>query len=147
MTYICKAVNNLYKKYHTTDVYQLCDLMNINLIKCPLPAMIRGFYSNILGDSYIYTSENLDEQSREAVIAHELGHAVLHPTVNSLFLSSYTNFAKSKFEYEADTFAAMLLLYHAKLDTFNTQETLSDFALRYGVPNEFAEIWFNQKNK
>ena len=42
-------------------------------------------------------------------IAHELGHAVLHPKANTPFLRDNTLFSVSRLEREANCFAAELL--------------------------------------
>ena len=44
------------------------------------------------------------------VLAHELGHAILHPKINITYLESNTFYSKEKFEIATNTFAAELLL-------------------------------------
>ena len=44
------------------------------------------------------------------VLAHELGHAILHPKTNITYLESNTFYSKEKFEIAANTFAAELLI-------------------------------------
>ena len=44
------------------------------------------------------------------VCAHELGHMLLHKKANALFMDSRTYFVSSKYENEANAFAAELLI-------------------------------------
>ena len=44
------------------------------------------------------------------VLAHELGHAILHQKTNITYLESNTFYYKEKFEIAANTFAAELLI-------------------------------------
>ena len=43
-------------------------------------------------------------------MAHELGHAILHPKENCYFIRNYTGLLISKTEMEANKFAVELLL-------------------------------------
>ena len=44
------------------------------------------------------------------VLAHELGHAILHSNTNITYLESNTFYSKEKIEIAANTFAAELLI-------------------------------------
>ena len=56
------------------------------------------------------------------LLAHELGHIILHSETNSISLNSRTHLCTSKYEREADLFAVNLLLQD---ETFSTYEGLS----------------------
>lgn len=58
----------------------------------------------------IFINENLDEHEKLLVMAHELGHAILHPKENCYFIRNYTGLLNSKTEAEANKFAMELLL-------------------------------------
>jgi Zn-dependent membrane protease YugP len=45
-----------------------------------------------------------------AIAAHELGHAVMHGGMNMFFIREHTLFPAGKFEHQANTFAAELLI-------------------------------------
>jgi Zn-dependent peptidase ImmA (M78 family) len=59
---------------------------------------------------YIFLNENLEESERRMVMAHELGHAILHRKENCYFIRNKTLLLTSKLEAEANIFAAELLI-------------------------------------
>lgn len=59
---------------------------------------------------YIFLNENMPEHERRMVMAHELGHAILHRKENCYFIRNKTLLLNSKTEIEANTFAAELLI-------------------------------------
>ena len=58
----------------------------------------------------IFLNHQLCNQELKVVMAHELGHAVLHKHENCYFLRNKTLLSASKIENEANTFAAELLI-------------------------------------
>ena len=52
----------------------------------------------------------LEENEMRLVMAHELGHAIMHRKVNCYFIRNQTLLLNSKREIEANTFAMNLLL-------------------------------------
>lgn len=58
----------------------------------------------------IFLNENLEESEIRFVMAHELGHAILHPRQNCYFIRSKTLLSAAKIEVEANLFAAELLI-------------------------------------
>ena len=61
------------------------------------------------GVTIIYINEDLDERDARFVCAHELGHFFLHQNINRIFMDKHTHFVMSRYEVEADRFAAELL--------------------------------------
>ena len=66
----------------------------------------------------------LNDDQRRFTTAHELGHIILHGCTNSINLSCNTGFCVSRYEREADLFAAYLLL-QAEYDQYVDYETLT----------------------
>ena len=56
------------------------------------------------------------------VLAHELGHAILHPKTNITYLESNTFYSKEKFEIAANTFAAELLIEDSLFHEYQLKE-------------------------
>lgn len=134
-------VNNLISKYNTRDVYELCSYLNITIKKDSLED-IKGYFLNSLGNSFIVISQNLEDKEIPSVIAHELGHFILHKDNNICFLSNYTYSVTNKKENEANKFAAELLLDDALINTFieeNQAITYEQMAKVFNVPIEFVE--------
>ena len=104
-----KIVANLIEKYKTRDPFALCEYLGIPVLTHPLGA-VRGYYVRSCGVGVIVLSADLDARERRIVCAHELGHAILHPTLSTPFYQTKTLFSKDKFEHQANRFAAELLI-------------------------------------
>lgn len=59
---------------------------------------------------YIFINQSLPEHGQRLVMAHELGHALLHRKENCYFIRNKTLLLNSKKEIEANKFAMELLL-------------------------------------
>lgn len=105
-----QKVNALCKQYKTTDPFDLADKLGIFLLKTDLGQEIDGFYVHTRGRSFICLNSTLPEHLMRLALAHELGHAVLHPELNSVWLKQHTLYSASKYEKEADMFALYLLM-------------------------------------
>jgi len=105
---------------------------------------IMGFFTVELRRKFIVVNSNLDEATQIVVIAHELGHALLHSSRQSFYLHEYTLFPKGKREIQANRFAAELLINEYKLDKYYMQEmTICQLARYYRVPEQFIIYKFN----
>ena len=73
---------------------------------------IKGIYKKVVTNKFIVINENLDEFCQKVVLAHELGHAVLHHSKEIQALKDYDLFPRfsNQIEVEANTFAAELLI-------------------------------------
>lgn len=130
----------LVERYGTRDPFELCDYLNIFVIRCDLPENIYGFYQRMFGSQIIYLNSMLGLGRQRVICAHELGHAVLHEDVNSLFLQEQGAVLMAKYEREADLFLGELLLgdleeefddvYQAAAQTGVPERILK---LRYGI--------------
>lgn len=102
-------VERTIKKYKTRSPYDLADLMGISISRCEL-GTIRGYYSKKFRIKQIVLNCNLSENDERFVLAHELGHAIMHENLNTPFLTEKTMLSKNKYEREANTFAVELLV-------------------------------------
>ena len=71
--------------------------------------------------------------------AHELGHALLHPNVNTPFLRENTFLSINKLEREANLFAPCLLCPLEKLEEYR-EYTVSQIASLTGVREELIRL-------
>ena len=62
---------------------------------------VMGFHSYSLRLHVIHLNQELDEPMLQFVCAHELGHTILHPNINTAFMTHRTFFSASKLEREA----------------------------------------------
>lgn len=102
-------VNRLVRFYKTRDPFEMIKGMNIILVNYPLEG-VRGFYQYFQRNNIIYLDEKLSDSERRFVLAHELGHMILHKKSNAIFMDTRTQFNTSKYEQEANLFAMELLL-------------------------------------
>ena len=97
---IKKTVKELVDRYQTFDPFEIADQMGILVQKHPL-------YSGI---KCICINSDIDDSKLEnTIMAHELGHAILHADTEFMFFKG-TLFSESKYEKQANCFAAELLI-------------------------------------
>lgn len=106
---IKQKANSLAKRYNSRNPFEIIKNLNVILVYYPLKD-VRGFYQFFQRNNIIYIDENLSENEQIMVCAHELGHMILHKNSNALFMDTRTHFVTTKYENEANTFAAELLI-------------------------------------
>lgn len=104
---IKKLVKSLVRRFGTNDPFRLCELLNIVAAYKDL-GNVRGMYQHDLRKKIIHININLSPCVQRQVCAHELGHALLHKKINTVFLD--TCLSSNKIETEANLFAAELLI-------------------------------------
>lgn len=103
-------VTNLISEYGTRDPFELCRLCGVSVVFAELPPSVDGFYMETEGKQAIVLSNSLSGIRKHFCAAHELGHALLHRSLNSIFISENTQLPVGRYEREADIFAAALVL-------------------------------------
>src|SRR5690606_3868689 len=83
----------------------------------------------------IHINSELDEPMQRFVCAHELGHVVLHPSINTPFMKAHTLFSVDRIEREANEFAVELLM---PAEDVREHETIFKAAVACGVTLEVA---------
>lgn len=106
---IHSLVESVVRKYHTRNPFEIAEERNAILVYAPL-VDIRGFYQYFQRNHIIYIDENLPENEMAFVCAHELGHMFLHKKSNAVYMDTKTYFNTNRYEIEANTFAAELLI-------------------------------------
>lgn len=133
-------VNSLIAKYKTRDVFELCDYLGIH-IKYDIIGSVKGYFFNDKGIKIITLNYNLDDWEIKVVLAHELGHAILHEETNICFLKNYTFFNENKAENEANEFASHLLISDEELREFSIGKDsvcLESISSEFNVPIELV---------
>lgn len=110
MKKIKEKVKELTEEYKTANPAEICEKMGIIILEQDLPDSVNGFMLNYLDSNFIILNQNLEYYESRVTLAHELGHIILHGSTNSISLSCNTSFCMSKYEREADCFAAFLLM-------------------------------------
>lgn len=106
---IKKIALGLIRKYNTQNPFKLAEALNIEYIigsmgKCS------GCYLYLKRHRCIFINEDLSDSDMLFVMAHELGHAILHRAENCYFIRNKTLLSTECFEREANIFAAELLI-------------------------------------
>ena len=134
---IKRIVSYYVRKFQTTDPFEIADrlgvLYQIGEIGC------EGCYMFLKNHRYIFLNQNLDEQETRMVMAHELGHAVLHRKENCYFIRNKTLLLNSKTEMEANRFAAELLIGDDVLEEYRDMTT-EQFSRLLGYNKKLIEL-------
>lgn len=141
MNRIQKIVCGLFEEYNTYSPEEICEYREIAIIKQELPQSINGFFVNMDGEYVIVTDSYLCEEERRRVIAHELGHIMLHNEMNIVDISSRGYFYPPKYEKQADLFAAYLLLYENEISGEDlTREQISSIT---GISEDIIDLCYS----
>ena len=110
--YIIHAVEVLERKYDTRDPYALCECLGIRIRRMDLKKKLKGFFFYQSRIANIVIDSNVNEVLERILIAHELGHAVLHKEIAMMggFQEMEVFDSTSVTENEANLFCAELLL-------------------------------------
>lgn len=144
---ICKAVAKLKRKYRESDPFRLCKAMGILVIPAALgtgPDAIKGFFMECHRIRTITVNSDLPPIIQKIIVAHELGHAVLHKKCGVRAFHEVGMFDESSvMEKEANLFAAELLLEDSQvLDMLNADNTFFTAAAELYVPAELLDFKF-----
>ena len=116
---IPKLVSYLKRKYGTDDPEEIADYLGVTIIRMPLEDVVAGFYKLLKRRKYIFLNSDIDDDVfLRVVLAHELGHAIMHPKGNCAFMKSKTLLLTSRIEKQANIFAAFLLIDDDMLEEF-----------------------------
>lgn len=131
-------VESVVKRYGTRSPHELANLMKIQLHKSEL-GDIRGYYIKMFRIKQIYLNCNLERREIEYVLAHEIGHAVMHPDSNTPFLRGNTYLSVNKMEIQADKFAIELLVPNSLVLEY-CQYSVEQIARLTGYAEELIEL-------
>ena len=122
--------NKLVRFYKTRNPFEMIKGMNVILVYYPLEG-VRGFYQYFQRNNIIYIDESLSDREKRFVLAHELGHMILHKKSNAIFMDTRTHFNTNRYENEADLFAINLLI---------SDDTVSEYAMKGFSSEQISHI-------
>lgn len=138
-------VKNLVKKYGTRDPFLLASCLNLNVKFLEYSDNTKGYYIKVGKNKFIIINSNLTDDEKRVVLAHEIGHAVMHSSKEIHFLRENTLFPKGRHENEANKFAAELLIDLNSIDKCYIEElSLEQLARFMMVPKELIELKFQK---
>ncbi|MCD8151284.1 MAG: ImmA/IrrE family metallo-endopeptidase [Clostridiales bacterium] len=145
---IADAANKLKKKYGESDPFRLARDMKIILSFVPMgtyDGCCKGFFIIHKRKKHITINSDLPEILQKVVLAHEIGHSVLHtPKASGAAFHEVTLFDDTDaHEYEANVFASELLLSdEAVLSVLNDDMFFFQAASTLYVPFELLDFKF-----
>ena len=140
---IIGLANKLKNEFGTDDPREICRCLSISFLVTELPERLNGFYMETAAGRAIAVASRLDSVSARSCAAHELGHAVLHRGINTVFMSDNTSFVSGRYEREANLFAAALLLDD---ENFSSEGNLETLAAAFALPLCAVEcLWRSRK--
>lgn len=139
-----QRINRLVRYYeritNSHDPVKIAEYAGIRILYTPL-GEIAGMYMLIKRKRWIFINDNIPTDSPlfNVVVAHELGHALLHRKENCAFIKNHTLLLTSGIEREANIFAARLLIHDDILTSYSgyTQEKFCECT---GFPRELIEL-------
>lgn len=126
--------------YGTNNPQKIAEELGIHIVFMPLGNAL-GYYRYMKRIKWIFINEDIVDNKVlvNVVMAHELGHAVLHWKENCCFMAHHTLILTSKIEQQANVFAAQLLITDDMLMEF-AEYTKEQFCRSTGYPKELIEL-------
>lgn len=141
--YVRKKALAYRRKFNTSDPFELANALGIEVMTCDIGSRL-GCYMYLKRSKCIWINESLESTERTFVMAHEVGHAVLHPKENCYFLRSQT-FLNTRIEREANVFAAEFLIPDdAILEAKANGYTIDQLSRILGYQKELIELRLKQ---
>lgn len=131
-------VQKLVLEHQTKDPYIISCQLGIIVLEENLGS-IDGYFNEVMGFKFIHVNENLSDYRKRFVVAHELGHAILHPNFNHHFLKNHTLFNIDRYEKEANDFAIHLIVD----ENINDLETIEEISTFYGFDENIKKYLYN----
>lgn len=128
----------LINKYKTNNPQEIAQELGIIILFEPL-GEINGYYNTAFRQKLIHININLPKYKQQFTIAHELGHALLHPKANTPFLREKTLFSINKLEIEANKFAVDLLITDEAIAEVK-HLTLDQMANYFGINKNLIKL-------
>ena len=124
----------------TDDPWKIAKMLGIHIAILPLGNVL-GNYRYLKRIRWIFINEDIldNEALLRVVMAHELGHALMHRKENCCFMSHHTLLLTSRIERQANQFAAHLLISDEMLKDFSGY-TKEQFCQCTGYPEELIEL-------
>lgn len=151
--YIIDQVQKTIKKYAETNPVRLAKAMKIIVSYRPLgtaEGCIKGFFVIVNRIKHITINSDLPEELQKVILAHEIGHAVLHKkeAQGAAFHELMLFDSVDHKEYEANIFASELLLSNEDvMDAINEDQFFFDAAKQLCVPPEMLDFKFRIMKK
>ena len=132
------------RKYGTRDPFVLASYLNVEVQYGDMGSRSGG-YMYLKKHRCIFLNENLSYNEQLMIMAHELGHAIMHRKQNCYFIRNKTLLLNSKTEREANIFAAELLI-EDELILEHRDYTQEQLARLTGYDEKIIELRFKNSD-
>ncbi|AAK78527.1 Zn-dependent peptidase ImmA (M78 family) [Clostridium acetobutylicum] len=142
MEWIDNIILGLVSNFKTRDVHELCDCLNIKVIKLPFNNILLRkkdalYYRDYQNNEIIFIKDNLPLSLEKFILSHELGHALCNP---DLLCAAFTFSNKGKFERQANYFAFKLInikFDEIELEGMSLEQIAALTQIPYNVLSQF----------
>ncbi|MBQ6946504.1 MAG: ImmA/IrrE family metallo-endopeptidase, partial [Clostridia bacterium] len=109
--YIKQIVTDVITRFQTRNPAEIARALEIGVKYADIGAL-KGFYTVIMETPFIVLNQNISEEEQRTILAHELGHHLLHEHLvqQDGIRETVLYDLSSQPEYEANVFSAHLLL-------------------------------------
>lgn len=135
---IRRIVKRYERKFGTSDPFKIAENLHIELLIGDIGSR-EGCYMYLKKHKCIFLNDDLDALEMRLVMAHELGHAIMHPKENCYFIRNKTFLLNSKNEIEANKFAVELLISDEFLEE-NSRCTIEQISRMTGFNEKLIEL-------
>ena len=113
----------LVREYGTRNPFRLASYLNVHVMMRSDFDRQKGAFSLVLNVPFLFINDNLSDEMKRIVCAHELGHALLHKKLcrkrkNQTIYELEIFDIKDNIEYEANIFAAGLLIDEKEMSDY-----------------------------
>lgn len=113
----------LIRTYRTRDPFRLARELDIHVMMRSDFGRQKGAFALVVNVPFIFINDRLSDQMQRIVCAHELGHALLHRALlakmdGRLICEMELFDIRTDMEYEANAFAAGLLIDETQLEEY-----------------------------
>ncbi|MBE6854322.1 MAG: ImmA/IrrE family metallo-endopeptidase [Ruminococcus sp.] len=145
---IFALTQEMIRRHSTTDPTELAQARGIDIEFADLGAL-KGLYTVFARCRYIVVNEQLSEQMQRLVIAHELGHDLLHAAFTNHTFREFSLYDMTAGpEREANLFAANLLLPDDVVCVYASEgRTAAQIAQMLGVPEALVQLKLCDMNR
>ena len=114
---INETANHIITRYGTTDPFELCANMGVNVRYMDLGSL-KGMYKYIKRNCFVVINNKLSRQERHVVCCHELCHHILHRDVskNAMLWDCMLFDTACGIEQEANMLCAEILISDEELE-------------------------------
>ncbi|GGD95106.1 ImmA/IrrE family metallo-endopeptidase [Paenibacillus nasutitermitis] len=134
-----EIITKLIRRFHTNDPFEIARGLGIHIRFLELGEGTRGLYYKKLRRRFIVINEQLDDNWRRFVCAHELAHDRLHPGLSRFWLDEQSFYNVGKYERQANKFAVRLLMAGSPPVK---GETIEKLLKRNGIPEEMQSFFY-----